>query len=410
MLGLVRQRGRPLGFVDVSAPDGRVEPDQLGGVVAQQLGTPLTRGSRDGSHCPTEVPEGAPRKSVSVVVATRDRPESLERCLTALLEVEYPNYEIVVVDNAPTSQATAELVQRRSRTDPRVRYVREDRPGLGWAHNAGLGQAAGEIIALTDDDVVVDRRWLAALARGFETTRDVGCVTGLVVPLELETPAQLWFEQYGGFNKGFKTRTYDLAKHRPDDRLYPYRAGMFGAGANMAFRRDALEAIGGFDRALGPGTLALGGEDLDVFYRTLTAGHRLVYTPAALVYHEHRSSYAELRWQIYTWGAGLAAFLTKALAARPSAMPGLALKIPYGLAFTLATRSRQAKPAVPRHVLQETSYPAELLLSELRGMLSGPWGYLRSRRSTAPLAGVRPFQPTAATPSPGATMSGRAQP
>ena len=78
------------------------------------------------------------------------------------------------------------------------------------------------------------------LAQGFAATDNVGCVTGLTLPLEIETAAQMWFEQYAGFSKGFERRIFDMGEHRPKSSLYPYHAGMFGSGNNMAFRAAAL--------------------------------------------------------------------------------------------------------------------------------------------------------------------------
>src|SRR5438270_12782283 len=106
--------------------------------------------------------------------------------------------------------------------------------------------ARGEIVAFTDDDVVVDRYWLAELVRGFSMAADVVCVTGLVMPLELETQAQLWFEEFGDSTQRFTLRIFDLQEHHPNTPLYPY-AGSFGSAANMAFRTAFLRSVGGFD-------------------------------------------------------------------------------------------------------------------------------------------------------------------
>jgi glycosyltransferase involved in cell wall biosynthesis len=103
---------------------------------------------------------------VSVVVATRDRTISPARCLDSVLASVYPNFEIIVVDNDPTSSATADLIESRYR-DRGVLYVREDRRGLAAAHNRGITMAAGSILAFTDDVVVVDRDWLAATVEAF---------------------------------------------------------------------------------------------------------------------------------------------------------------------------------------------------------------------------------------------------
>ncbi|MEJ7607378.1 MAG: glycosyltransferase family 2 protein [Bryobacteraceae bacterium] len=133
---------------------------------------------------------------ITVAVCTRDRHLALRRCLESIAKLHYPNYEVLVVDNASKSDATRELTLQYG-----FRYVREDRPGLDWARNCALQQASHEVVAFTDDDVRVDRLWLQGVARGF-AFGDAACVTGLICPLEMSWPAQMLFEQYGGMGKG----------------------------------------------------------------------------------------------------------------------------------------------------------------------------------------------------------------
>src|SRR5207244_2454103 len=139
-----------------------------------------------------------------------------------------------------------------------ARCVRAPRHGLALARNRGLAEADGAIVAFTDDDALPDRAWLAQLAKAFEVAPDVACVTGLVLPAELESDAQVWVDAMWGFGKGFERRVFD--RHRPPGALlYPYTAGVFGSGANMAFRTGALRDMGGFDPALGAGSPATRG-------------------------------------------------------------------------------------------------------------------------------------------------------
>ena len=137
-----------------------------------------------------------------------------------------------------------------------MRCVWEATPGLARAHNRVLQLVTTPIVAFTDDDVVVDTQWLRRLVDGFTVAPDVACVTGMIFPLELETPTQGLVEQVIGFNKGYTRRVYTAAAGNGDDPLFPFTAGRFGSGANMAFCTDALRSIGAFDDALGAGTRA----------------------------------------------------------------------------------------------------------------------------------------------------------
>lgn len=309
---------------------------------------------------------------VSVIVPTHNRFERVRACLHSLLALHYPRFEVIIVDNAPSTTVTADYIQQTYRDMPQVRYVREDRPGPSWARNCGIQAAKGEILAFVDDDVIVDPYWLAELVRGFSLVDDVVCVTGLVLPLELETPAQVWFEEYGGFSKGFTQRIFDMREYRPKLPLYPYTVGLFGTGASMAFTSAFLHNVKGFDPTLGNSRLVPGSEDTAMFFQVVMRGHRLVYTPAAPVYHPHHRDYTSLQKQIYRYGAGLTAFLMKSVLENPPLLFDLFSKVPYGLYFILSPRSSKNKN-------KTTTYPKGLTMLELKGMLCGPLAYIQSR-------------------------------
>jgi hypothetical protein len=255
---------------------------------------------------------------------------------------------------------------------PALRYVRTDRPGLGTAHNEGLAVAQGELVAITDDDVIVDKQWLSALAQAFREVPEAACATGLILPLELETYEQELIEQYGGFARGFERRVYSLHQHRPEDPLFPYTAGRFGSGANMAFATDALRDIGGFDSALGVGTPARGGDDLAAFVSVLLAGHALVYEPAAIIRHRHHRNYPALRAMAEGYGIGFGAYLASLVTAHPSTLLDVARRAPSAVAYLLGADS-------PKNRGKSSNYPKELTTLERLGMLRGPWGYVKSR-------------------------------
>ena len=313
---------------------------------------------------------------ITVLIATCDRPESLARALRSVLAVSYPRFDIIVVDNAVRGEQTPEMLTRQFCGQDAIQYVRERRPGLARAHNAGLHLVHSPIVAITDDDVLVDPSWLDHIAAAFATAPEVMCVTGMIMAAELETPAQQWVERHLGFAKGTERRAFDLGKNRPADRLFPYTAGQLGSGANMSFRTTFLKEIGGFDPALGAGSTARGGDDLAAFYSVIVRGHRLVYEPAAIVRHHHHRTYEQLNRQVRGYGVGLGAFLTKVVLEHPAAVPALAVRIGPGIRHMRTMRR-------PGHASATAEFDrrfSQLRRAERLSTLAGPWAYLRSRR------------------------------
>jgi GT2 family glycosyltransferase len=308
----------------------------------------------------------------SVVVATRDRPAELRQCLLSLRAQSSAPARIVVVDDAPDSGAAADAVASLDEGGATIRCIEAGGVGLAGAHNRALAEVDTPIVAFVDDDVVVAPGWLRAIMEAFALAHQVGCVTGKILPLELSTQAQAWLDGYAGYSKGDRRRLFDLADHRPDDPLFPFAAGTLGSGANMAFRTTALKEIGGFDPALGAGTPARGGDDLAAFLEILLRGYTLVYEPAAVARHRHPHEYQALRSQVYGYGVGLAAYLTKSLVDHPRLLGAALRGLPRAAAHVLSPRSRKNARRPP-------GYPPELARLELRGMLAGPFAYVRSR-------------------------------
>jgi polysaccharide pyruvyl transferase WcaK-like protein/GT2 family glycosyltransferase len=312
---------------------------------------------------------------ISIVVCTRDRPDQLEGCLRSIGQQDYPQFEVVVVDNAPTSDAVRTLIDG-GRLGYSVRYVSEPRPGLSWARNAGVAAAKGEIIAFLDDDEEPDRDWLAGLAGGFAHGNDIGCVSGMVLPARLDNLAQELFEQFGGHCKGRGFSSAIFSGDGPQSPLYPMPP--FGVGANMAFRREVLVRIGGFDVALGAGTPALAGEDTLALTLTLLAGYRIAYEPAALMRHHHRDDLDSLSRQLQGYGVGLTAFYVALLRRRPRVLPGLLRLILPAVGYLRA--GKRTRTATPQDL------PAGLKLRQRWWMLAGPLAYLKSARKQARVA------------------------
>jgi GT2 family glycosyltransferase len=379
---LVRHAGTPIGIVELPAPRDVVMPETLTDQIWATLGPQITaRHLALGLDVPTSlslfglagartVAPTMAKERISVVIATRDRPALLLACLLALAESDHPNFEVIVVYNAPTTDASRRVVDQLA-DRLCLRYVVHPTPGSSAARNAGLRVADAPLVAFTDDDVRVDSRWLSSLGAAFGDDLSVQCVTGLVVPAELDTEAQVWFEQFGGFNKGFIGRRFDMEANRVAGALYPYSPGAFGSGNNSAFRRETLLRLGGFDERLGPGTPARGGEDLDLFLEVVVGGGTLVYEPSAIVHHVHRREYKDLRRQVHDYGVGLSALLTKWATRDVRGLVEIGRRVPAGVAVLL--RSDSAK-----NVKKAPTFPTELTRLELRGVVGGPLAFARS--------------------------------
>jgi GT2 family glycosyltransferase len=249
-----------------------------------------------------EIAEVRPEaQSVSVVICTRDRPDELARCLASLPEQTRPPKEVVVVDNASREGRTRELAMAAETI-----YVREDRPGLDFARNAGIRAASGEIIVYTDDDVRLHPRWLERMVAAFDDSR-IMAVTGQVMPAELETQAQCHFETFWPLGRGYCQIDYESAFFSTDQtRGCP--AWEIGAGASMAFRRQIFDQIGFFDERLDVGQAGCSG-DSEYWHRVLTHGWVCRYEPSAVVFHYHRRDMAGLSNQIFHYMRGHSAAL-----------------------------------------------------------------------------------------------------
>nr|WP_176592992.1 glycosyltransferase [Sphingobium sp. EM0848] len=251
---------------------------------------------------PPARPASLPPLSVSVVICTRDRPEELKRCLASLPQQSVTPSEIVVVDNASRDGRTREVALEAG-----VVYVREDRPGLDFARNTGAMRATADIIAYTDDDVLLHPQWLEHLLAAFDEP-SIGAVTGLVLPGELETAAQRHFESFWSFGQGYDRIDFRAADFAATSAQAVFPAWKVGAGASMAFRRDVFDRVGLFDERLDVGQAGCSG-DSEYWYRLLAAGIDCRYEPTAIAFHFHRRAMEGLSHQIYSYMRGHAAAL-----------------------------------------------------------------------------------------------------
>ncbi|HJQ25700.1 MAG TPA: glycosyltransferase [Blastocatellia bacterium] len=200
---------------------------------------------------------------LSVVVCSYNGARTIGDCLRALDRLDYPNYEVIVVDDGSTDD-TAMIARRH-----RVRLMRTENCGLSSARNTGLAAATGEIIAYIDDDAYPDPHWLNYLAATFASTTHAGVGGPNLAPAGDGLIASCVAHSPGGpIHVLLSDR---IAEHIP--------------GCNMAFRKRCLEAIGGFDTQF-----RVAGDDVDVCWRLQERGWTLGFSAAAVVWHHRRNS------------------------------------------------------------------------------------------------------------------------
>jgi GT2 family glycosyltransferase/DNA-binding beta-propeller fold protein YncE len=216
------------------------------------------------AEAPFSADEAARWPKVSVVVCAYDAAGTIEECLTSLAALTYPSVEVIVVNDGSRDATTA-----IARAQAGVRVIDIPNGGLSAARNVGLAAASGEIVAYTDADVRVDPDWLNYLVHTLLTADVIGVGGPNVVPEDDPWMAQCVARAPGGPTHVLLNDT--VAEHIP--------------GCNMAFRRDALLSIGGFNPVF-----VRAGDDVDVCWRLQARGLRLGFAPAALVWHHHRKT------------------------------------------------------------------------------------------------------------------------
>ena len=244
------------------------------------------------------IPQAIPAtKPVSVVICTRNRAKMLKQCIERLHQLSCLPEEIIVVDNAPSDDST-KLVAAKFEN---VTYIKEPRAGLDIARNTGLLHAQYDVVAFVDDDVLVHPMWIFWVWHSFQDL-SVVAMTGLVIAAELQTEAQVNFEMFWSFNRGYADKIYAQEFFNSTLPIGP-PVWKIGAGANMAFRKSVFEKTGLFNEFLDVGAAGCNG-DSEMWYRILHAGLSIHYNPRAIVYHEHRKEHEGLKKQLYYYMRG----------------------------------------------------------------------------------------------------------
>ncbi|HEX2723340.1 MAG TPA: glycosyltransferase [Gemmatimonadaceae bacterium] len=220
-------------------------------------------------------PDDVPWPKISVVVCTYNGARYIRETCEAVRRLDYPDYECIFVCDGSTDNTMSIL----SEFDFKVVHV--ENGGLSRARNLGLQHADGEIVAYLDDDAYPDTHWLKYLAWSFLTTKHAGIGGPNLPPPDDDFWALCVAHSPGGPNHVLLAD--DLAEHIP--------------GCNMAFRKSALERVGGFDR-----TFRIAGDDVDVCWRIQQGGGTLGFSPAAVVWHHRRNSVSAYLRQQFNYG------------------------------------------------------------------------------------------------------------
>lgn len=245
---------------------------------------------------------------VSVLICTRDRPETVGQAVESVARCNYPEFDLHVMDQSATD-ATKHIVEdlaARYANRCSIVYHHLDKAGLSRAYNLGVQTSDGPYIACTDDDVVVPRDWITHIAKDFDDDAALGLIYGQVL-----VPESLREALSAGTiipNLTWSTRE---RLHRADSNFK-----VWGMGANMAMRRSTFERVGGFDEVMGGGAPLRSSQDHDFAYRTYRVGYAVLLDPDIAVDHYGARTREQWPSTAVAYGIGDGAFYSKHIRCR----------------------------------------------------------------------------------------------
>ncbi len=215
---------------------------------------------------------------LSVIVCTWNRSERLRKMLKSLQEVVIPphlSWELVLVDNNSDDGTRSVVEEIEKQHGSKIRYVFEEKRGIAHARNRGIIEARGQIVAFTDDDVLLDRYWLQNIEKAFKEHEDVACVGGKILPI-WEVSAPKWL----------KPNLYRYLALLDYGDSVAYMDSPYIWGANLAVRSEMFKKYGLFDARLGRMPKKLyAGEETEFLLRLQNGGEKILYHPRCIIYH-----------------------------------------------------------------------------------------------------------------------------
>jgi glycosyltransferase involved in cell wall biosynthesis len=391
---LARYKGYPLRWVEV-ANKGQpaISAELIRQALIEQLDRSVVSAVFD-EQLQRQFNYQAGKPPVSIIVATHNQPHRLAACLKALDVLDYPEFEIIVVDSNPSGQTSA-LPDLKHLSH----YLFQPHPGLDVGRNMGIAAANYDLIAFIGDNTRPDSDWLSAIAGAF-LEPEVKAVTGFVAPAVLETGSQVIYETaFNSLRQRFKRRF--INRNRLSDRGFLetpgvrkwhlnrrliwrsqftpaelLQADLMGNGMNMAFRREVFDSVGLFNEALSLDTPYGGSGDIDMLHRVVAQGHTLLYEPAALVWYVPPQDEAALRKAAFDRGRAFGAYLSAC------AQNGM---VDRRQVRRFARRAWLTRSLL-RRLIRPGNVPRRLIASELAGALLSPWFYFKARRRIASLS------------------------
>lgn len=286
--------------------------------------------------------------SISVVIATMNRASFLDRNLVSISQGSIRPNEILIADSSNNSE-TKVVVENWSRALPGVTYIAGGKIGTSRARNLAVNRASSDLVLITDDDCITHECCIERVITAFQADPGLDCLCGSVLP-------------YGDV----KGKVAVAIKSCPERREWKGKTRPWGIGhsINMSFRREAYLRVGGFDEEMGPGTPLYAAEDLDLIYRVLSSGGKVVYEPGIVIYHDQWRSPSQARLRRVDYARGTAAFLLKHL---------MVCRDPYALGMTV-TRLWEDVPWLAMIGLVKRNLECEIVsLYQLWGLILGFW-------------------------------------
>ena len=240
---------------------------------------------------------------ISIIICSFNRCTSLANTIESICKMavrSYIEWELIIVDNNSTDNTQDVVASFVSKGNKNIRYIFEKKQGGSYAKNRGISEAKGQIIAFTDDDVIVDNNWLMAIYLILNKEDNIGMVCGRTLPLNKN-------------NYNLSTKTSNIAEIFK----YPSSPWDMGNGNNIAIKKNTIGRVGLFDVRFGPGAPLKGSEDIDYLYRVIRSGFSVLYSPDPLVFHNHSSSNdVQYRSVKFSYAIARGAFYSKYILAR----------------------------------------------------------------------------------------------